>query len=154
MIVFPHQTGKHQQLKSYIALSVKENKNTIIKLSFYLAKHMFICCQQEPIMVSPLLPTNAHKIHTQYIRNPSGVFCMFSLYLTAPRQNYPPAVVELSHRVGYEMIESQRRVSRHVQLYSHLIFNNHMWNNCFNKNAHPFPPPPPLKKDIESLVVI
>ena len=50
VIPFPHQIGRHQQLKSYIALSVKENKNIIIKLSFYLAKHMFICYQQEPMM--------------------------------------------------------------------------------------------------------
>ena len=76
---------------------MKENKKTISKLSFYLAKHLFTCCQQEPMMISRcqrILQFTPHKIHTQYIRISSGVFSMFSLYLTAPKQNY------LSERCG------------------------------------------------------
>ena len=37
-----------------------------------------------------ILQFTPHKIHTHYIRNSSGVFSMFSLYLTAPKQNYLP----------------------------------------------------------------
>ena len=52
MIAFPHQTGKHQQLKGRIAHSMKaiERKKIINKhsaqnkLSFHMDKQMFTCC--------------------------------------------------------------------------------------------------------------
>ena len=71
---------------------MRVKKKTISKLSFYLAKHLFTCCQQEPMMISRcqrILQFTPHKIHTHYIRNSSGV-SIFSLYLTAPKQNYLP----------------------------------------------------------------
>ena len=77
MIVVPHQTGKHQQLKSYIAQSVKENKKNNQQTFILPAKHMFTCCQQELMMVSrcqQILQFTPHKIHAHYIRNLSGVF--------------------------------------------------------------------------------
>ena len=72
---------------------MKEKKKTISKLSFYPAKHLFACCQQQLMMISRcqrILQFTTHKIHTHYIRDSSGVFSMFSLYLIAPKQHYLP----------------------------------------------------------------
>ena len=145
MIPVPHQTEKHQQLKSYIAHSVKENKNTLSKLSFYLAKHMYGCCQQQPMMLCSLVAKEniihpSLQIHTHFIR--VGVFPMFSLYtfdrskinsLFSRRCGIIPPT-----RVGYEMIESQRGASRREAVswsherYCHVISNKREYN-CFTK---------------------